>query len=89
MINFYGAQDGQKIFFACQVILVSAKVSSRSEVEQVYYQDSDIKLFHKKAMTIRIYLRELLIKLCWLILVALGLGLLGALMALEEYVLWH
>lgn len=57
-------------------------------MEQVY-QNADVKLFLQKAMTIRIYLRELLIKLCWLILVALGLGLLGALMALEEYVLWH
>lgn len=40
-------------------------------------------------MTIKIFLRELLTKLCWLILIASGLGLLGALMALEEYVLWH
>lgn len=57
-------------------------------MEQVYYQDTDVK-FSQKAMTIRIFLRELLIKLCWLILIASGLGLLGALMALEEYVLWH
>ena len=58
-------------------------------MEQVYYQSADIKLFSEKAMTIRIFLRELLSKLCWLILIASGLGLLGALMALEEYVLWH
>lgn len=49
VIDFCGCTAGQKKFFACQVILVSAKVSSRSEVEQVYYQDTDVKFFFAKS----------------------------------------
>lgn len=75
----------QKIF-ACLGDLVGYKLSPSSDTEQVRGQTADIKLkSHKADMIIKILLRELF----RLILVASGLVVLGALMALEEYVLWH